>query len=111
MIKGFGIASVPSKFFAIMASETPVIAMMGADNDVAEIVQREGVGTWVPAEDSAKLRDTILGYYANRELVVCHGTRGRRLVEREYSFPAIYDRYYSVIEKAWRDGSYKPIYH
>ena len=53
--EGFGVASVPSKFFAIMASGTPVIAMLGPDNDVAEIVEREGVGTWVPPGDRGEV--------------------------------------------------------
>ena len=79
--------SLPLKLFEYMACQKPVISVPLAG-------VREAVGDRVLyASDSAQLAESIERLFADRDLRQSLGTQGRSLVERDYAWESICERF------------------
>ena len=75
---------VPSKLYGIMASGTPVLAIVPPDTDVREIVRSERIGFAVNPGDLESIRATIECCADGDVNLEAMGTRSRELVERRF---------------------------
>jgi glycosyltransferase involved in cell wall biosynthesis len=83
--------SLPLKLFEYMACQKPVISVPLAG-------VREAVGDRVLyASDSSQLAESIERLYADRELRQKLGIQGRSLVERNYAWESICDRFEDLL--------------
>ncbi|HXM57662.1 MAG TPA: glycosyltransferase family 4 protein [Candidatus Dormibacteraeota bacterium] len=81
----------PSKIFPSLACGTPVI-YSGA-GEAAELIEDSGAGLVVPPERPEQLAAAIRRLADDPRLAVELGAAGRRLVERDYSWSAIAERW------------------
>ena len=66
--------ALPSKMFEIMACGKPLI--LGLKGDAAKIVKENNCGLVVEPENLEELKDAILKYYNDSDLVIKHGENG-----------------------------------
>lgn len=81
----------PAKIFPSLACATPVI-FSGA-GEMARVLQEGRCGLVVPPERPAALADAIRLLAADATLARSLGDAGRKLVEREYSWPTVVHRW------------------
>ncbi|HEY8749995.1 MAG TPA: glycosyltransferase family 4 protein [Tepidisphaeraceae bacterium] len=94
--------SVPSKFYGILASGRPVIAVMPAHGEVARSVVEHGCGVVVPPNDPAALVTAIRRLSADHDLVRRMGVNARVAFERLYTREralAAYERVLATLRK------------
>jgi colanic acid biosynthesis glycosyl transferase WcaI len=81
----------PSKVLPSLACETPVI--YSGEGETAALLEREGCGLAVEPECPEKLAEAVERLADDPALGRAMGRRGRALVEREYSWEHITDRW------------------
>ncbi len=93
---------VPTVALEAMASGKAVI---GTDVDgVPEIVLESRTGLLVPPGEPDALAEAMLALLKDRDDCKNMGVNGRALVEANYDFPQIADRYLTVYEKVLHEG-------
>ncbi len=70
--------AIPSKIFEIMACKKPVI--LGVKGEAEAIINKYNCGTVVAPEDPRALKNAILNYFQNNNLIKAHGENGVRAV-------------------------------
>jgi glycosyltransferase involved in cell wall biosynthesis len=98
LIGGMGGISMPSRFYNILASGRPVIAIVDGDTEVASLIKKEGIGWVVSPGNHNTLVKAILEAQADHFLLK-KGQKARLLAERNYSF----DRIKSLYRRALND--------
>jgi len=98
LIDGMGGISMPSRFYNILASGRPVIAIVDGDTEVASLIKKEGIGWIVSPGDYNSLVKAILEARADHFLLK-KGQKARSLAEKNYSF----DRIISLYRRALND--------
>jgi len=81
----------PSKIFPSLACCTPVI--YSGVGEAADLVESSGAGLVVPPERPAELAAAVRHLADDPGLAAALGAAGRRLVERDYSWSAIAERW------------------
>jgi colanic acid biosynthesis glycosyl transferase WcaI len=99
-------SALPSKVFRIMACGRPVLALCNPESELAELIRASGAGVVVPPGKPELLRDAVQQLAGQPERRAEMGRRGRALVEREYSRPAVTGRYARLIADLARAPSY-----
>lgn len=89
--------SVPSKYYAALASGRGVIALMSAEAEVARSVVANNCGIVVPPASPHKLADTILALSRDPGLVSALGRRARQTYESHHRRDLAVTAYGSVI--------------
>lgn len=79
-----------------MASGLPVVATRVGGNP--ELVEHGRTGELVPAADPQALADAMEGYAFNPVRRRAHGRSGRERVEKEFSLPAMVERYLDLYD-------------
>jgi glycosyltransferase involved in cell wall biosynthesis len=77
----------PNKVFDYMASGKPTILTIGGV--IRNVIEESNGGIYVPPGSPEKLKDAILNYYSNRELVVSHGRNAKSYVKKHFERAAI----------------------
>ena len=96
--------SVPSKFYGILASGRPVIALMERNAEVARAVMENDCGRVLPADDPDGLARLILELSNNPELVHAYGTRARLAFERHYTSDHAISAYETLLTQTCYEG-------
>ena len=78
--RGFGNIAMPSKTWSIMSSGTAVLASFDADTDLQHIIEANGLGLFVEAEDVNEFVGAILDLYGNPGECIQMGLRGRQYI-------------------------------
>ena len=78
--KGFGNIAMPSKTWSIMSSGTAVLASFDAGTDLQHIIEANGLGRFVEAEDVNEFVGAILDLYGNPRECIQMGLRGRQYI-------------------------------
>jgi colanic acid biosynthesis glycosyl transferase WcaI len=86
-----------SKVFPALSCGVPVI--YSGQGEAAELLARHECGLTAPPEDPGSLADAIRELSCNVELRQRLGRNGRRLVESEYSWSTIVDRWLREIDR------------
>ena len=97
--KGFEGMVVPSKIYGILASGRPVIAVVGGESEIVEIVRKGNCGKIVKIGDYKALVDSIMDYYKDREKCGEDGLNGRRYFEKNFDRKIATRKYIRVIEE------------
>ena len=100
--KGFEGMVVPSKIYGILASGRPVIAMVGEESEVTEIVSKGKCGEVVKIGDYRVLSDVIVNYYNNSKRCDQEGMNGRKYFEENYDRKIATKKYIKIIKEMLR---------
>jgi glycosyltransferase involved in cell wall biosynthesis len=77
----------PSKIFGVLAAGRPLAFVGDADGEIAELIDRNGIGVTVERGDGAGLAQQITRMSRKPEQLRQMGTRARELFERDYARP------------------------
>jgi len=101
LLRGAAVVACPSRFEGLplvcveaLAAGRPVVAT--AINGIPEVIRHEDTRVLVPPDDPAALADALARVLDAPEAAACLAERGRILVTREYSWPAIARAYLAL---------------
>ena len=97
--KGVEGLSVPCKYYGILASGRPVIALMDERAEIALSIRETGCGYVVPQGDEERLAKTIRFLFKNPDARVDMGRRARETFEKEYSREIISRKYFDLFRR------------
>ena len=100
--KGFEGMVVPSKIYGILSSGRPVIAVVGEESEIVEIIREGKCGKIVKIGDYQALVDNIMDYYKDRKKCRTDGLNGRRYFEEKFDRKIATKKYIKVIEEVLR---------
>jgi len=96
--KGFEGMVVPSKIYGILASGRPVIAVVGGESEIVEIIGEGNCGEVVKIGDYQALVNSIMDYYKDRKKCRADGLSGRRYFEEKFDRKIATRKYIRVIK-------------
>jgi len=91
--------SVPSKMYGILASETPVIAVMSNNSETSKMIEENKCGISVKPGDHEMLIDKILFIYNNDAQKIQMGKNGRKAIDSVYNVRNASNKYLQLINK------------
>ena len=97
--EGFEGMVVPSKIYGILASGRPVIAVVGGESEVTEIIRKGRCGEVVKIGDYKALSEKIISYYNNHKKCYEEGINGRKYFEENFDRKITTKKYIKVIEE------------
>jgi len=89
--------SVPSKMYGILASETPVIAVMSDETETAKVLIENDCGRVVAPGASDKLINEIIYFYNNPDIRIKMGQNGRKAIDEKYNVRVSASKYIDLI--------------
>jgi glycosyltransferase involved in cell wall biosynthesis len=95
--EGLDAMAVPSKIYGILASSTPVIAMVPESSEIAMIVREEKCGYVLHPDDSEGLVNAILSLKSDENLRSEMGQNARNAFLNKYTTGIIATKYESLI--------------
>ncbi len=95
--------AVPSKFYNILASGRPTVAVVNARSEVGYIVGETECGVQVDPEDSAGLERVLRQLADDPARVTKLGHNARRVCEERFSRDYICHQFYQLFEEVVRD--------
>ncbi len=98
--KGFEGMVVPSKIYGILASGRPVIAVVGGESEITEIIRKGRCGEVVKIGDCKDLSEKIITYYNNHKKCYGEGINGRKYFEENFDRKIATEKYIKAIEEA-----------
>ena len=97
--------AVPSKFYNIMASGRPTVAIVNPKSEVGYIVKEAKCGVQVDPEDSAKLEQVLRQLADDPELVAKMGVNARAICEERFSREYVCQQFYQIFEEVMQEQS------
>jgi glycosyltransferase involved in cell wall biosynthesis len=91
--------SVPSKYYGILASGRPVIAMMAERSEVAMSIRESGCGYVVPPGSPDALVEKICYLFDHPDEVREMGKKARESMERNYSRRVVAGKYLALLRE------------
>jgi len=91
---------VPSKFYSLLASGRPVIALMGERCEVARVLAEEGCGVRADAGDAGALAGAVLAMLSDQGRARSMGDRARAALEARFSCGEVAARYFETMHAA-----------
>ena len=91
--------SVPSKYYGILASGRPVIALMSERSEVAMSVRESGCGYVVPPGNPDALAERIRYLFRHPDAVREMGEKARESLERNYSRRIVAEKYLDLLRE------------
>ena len=99
--RGLGASSVPSKLYSILAAGRPVLAALDPGTEVADVVESQGAGIVVAAEDQSLFTAAVLELVDDADLAAM-GSAGREFVSRCASPAGVAAAYGELFEELRR---------
>ena len=100
--------AVPSKFYNILASGRPTVAVVNAKSEVGQIVKEANCGVQIDPEDSAGLEKALRHLADDAALVKKMGANARTICEERFSREFICQQFYQVFEEVVHEHARKP---
>ncbi len=100
--------SVPSKYYTILASGRPVVAVMAPDAEVAQSINENDCGSVVPAGDFRQLAEIILDYKSRPLRLLEHARNARNAFERLYTRETAINSYVELFTELFADVTLNP---
>lgn len=91
--------SVPSKYYGILASGRPVIAMMAERSEVAISIRETGCGYVVPPKAPEELAEKIRYLFNHPDAAREMGKKARESLERSYSRRVVVGKYHDLLRE------------
>ena len=105
-VPGMSGVSVPSRMYNILAAGKPILALAGADSELARLIVEEGVGFVVPPGSPDLAARAIIEAVTNRPALEAMSRRARTLVVERYSHHHIMAKFEDLLcELVPRDDS------
>ena len=107
--------AVPSKFYNILASGRPTVAVVKAQSEVGYIVKETGCGVQIDPEDSANLEKVLRELADDPARLKQMGINARAICEARFSREHICQQFYQVFQevvssrKAKKSATKRPI--
>jgi len=89
--------ALPAKFYEYCACGLPVLATVGPDSLLAEVIRDHKIGIICRPNDSESLSGAILHYYRHPNKLYEAGERARILVERHFDRARLADKYLDLL--------------
>jgi colanic acid biosynthesis glycosyl transferase WcaI len=96
---------VPSKFYNILASGRPTVAVVGEGSEVARLIAEESCGLRVAQGDAAGLVQAVVQLAANPETAAQMGERARSAFEHRFTLRRIAEQYLSLFSEVLAEGT------
>lgn len=93
---------VPSKFYNILASGRPTIALVAPNSEVARAITEAECGVRVEQGNAAFLAQTVSTLATSPEEVERMGANARRVFEQKYTLPQVAERFYELFQQERR---------
>lgn len=90
---------VPSKFYSILSSGRPTVAVVSEDSEVARVVEEADCGVRVEQCNPEALAEAIRRLAADPERVERMGLNARRVLEEKYTWPTIAEKFYQTFQR------------
>lgn len=90
---------VPSKFYNILASGRPTVAIVAPDSEVARTLTESACGVTVAQNNPHELAQTLAELAAAPDKLEVMGRNARRALEEKYTLQQIADQFYATFEK------------
>ena len=97
--------AVPSKFYNILASGRPTVAVVNAKSEVGYIIKEAKCGVQVDPEDSASLEKVLRQLADDASLVEEMGANARAICEERFSREYVCQQYYRLFEEVISERS------
>ena len=97
--------AVPSKFYNILASGRPAVAVVNAKSEVSYIVQETQCGVQVDPENSAELESVLRQLADDPQRVAQMGHNARTVCEERFSREHICQQFYQLFEEVTSERS------
>lgn len=94
---GFTGLVVPSKAYGVMAAGRPIIYQGESWGEIARMINEEEIGHTVPVDNWTELKNTVLRYAQDDELVFKQGIRARQVLENKYSKDQALKDYFDIL--------------
>ncbi len=91
---------VPSKFYNILASGRPTVAVVAANSEVAQVLKEAACGLAVAHHDSHGLSHVLAQLCGDEARLQAMGAAARCVFEEEYTLEKSARRFYQLFEKA-----------
>lgn len=91
---------VPSKFYNILASGRPTLALVSPSCEVARVLQEADCGVRVEQGDAQDLAQAVRALVASPGESARLGQNARRVFEEKYTLPRIAARFHEVLARA-----------
>jgi glycosyltransferase involved in cell wall biosynthesis len=85
--------AMPSRTYNFLAAGKPILALTEADSEVANVIEEDRVGWYVPPHDPERLLETIYEIYTERNNLQAIGERARRTALEKYSAEAAIEKF------------------
>lgn len=89
---------VPSKFYGIIASGTPIVALCSSDTDIGYEIQNKKLGYLAAQNDPNDIAKKILIFYNNRNLIKDYSDNIREYFINNYDISIISLKYKNLFE-------------
>ena len=89
---------VPSKFYNILASGRPTVALVAPGSEVAHVLEENNCGVRID-QDGGQLARVIGELAADPQRVEAMGANARRACEEKYSMTQVAHQFYDVLEE------------
>ncbi len=100
--------AVPSKFYNILASGRPTVAIVNANSEVGYIIKEAKCGVQVDPEDSVALEKVLRHLADDPKLVNEMGLNARTTCEERFSREFICHQFYQLFEEVVRERERAP---
>lgn len=91
--------SVPSKYYGILASGRPVIALIGEHSEIAMSIRESGCGCVVPPRNPEALEERIRYLFEHPDAAREMGRKARESLERNYSRKIVAGKYFELLRE------------
>lgn len=89
--------SMPSKTYSALSAGCALLAITPEGTELEAIVTEHDCGRRIPARDLDSLREAVLGYYNDSELLTRHKANARKLVEEQINSSACTSQYVDIV--------------
>ncbi len=97
--KNMGRVSLPSKILGIMAAGVPIIASLDEGSEGWEIINESNCGIAIPPEEPERLKQAVLHFYNNKDIIPKLGLNGREFVLKRYSRHIVVNNYEKLFKE------------
>lgn len=91
---------VPSKFYNILASGRPTLAILGPSSEVARVLEEYGCGVRVDRGRPEQLAEEVLRLFRSPEALSGMGENARKALLEQFTIDRIARQYYQVFREA-----------